>query len=353
MAHKKMHWELILGALGIFLGLPSFVAEIVRYVSPDPGQASGWIGIAYLFQNAVLICLFASTTILFRNRFQLSQTEVQLGQVEAEKWKQKYEMEEKRFARTLSYFSKNFHMLQHRKRDLLTNRIDPQRTVSAPDTCNCLMEYCNDIKHSLEYLHHEAGLRFNVTIKAICKSVDSGDFEAISIARHTAATVADNHRVNNTKRHNVKGNTAFVELLKVRPVVFASDNLPALVLAEAYVNTSDNWSARYNASIVIPIRKNNVGDGEQFELVGYLGVDTMMSVPGERSVFCHLNSNRYREDMADFLLAYGDGIYAILTRGRCVGPSGILGPMNYCLVNPDNFDFIQSIHREFLKKCSP
>ncbi len=299
-----------LAVAGVVLGLPPFIYYIGVFTAGKEKQPDWPVGLAFLCLIGILILVLA----LFAARFYA------LYRI----WRRQYESLESRFSRTLATFAKLFHNLPHLKRDLLTSKDLPVRDIAPMPTVETLISYCDDIKVGLEYLFHSAGLKFNVAIKAIAEvNQDRTQFEAFAIARNRQMIQADSYKVDNSRPHSVLQNTAFKSLLEVKPPVFACDDLRKL---QTYQNTSPDWFERYDATIVIPIRKNAVAGKDSFELVGYIGVDTFTNGNG-RSVFCHLNGNP-REDIVDFLLGYGDSIYAILTRARVVGDQGIFAPFN-------------------------
>lgn len=332
---ERLH--IFLGVLGVVLGIPPFFYYLNVFTATNESHSTFPAGIAYLTQSIVLlIFLMVCSMRLYWN---------------CKHFQAKHEALEQRFTRTLAQFAKFFHTLPHIKRDLLTNKTDPARSIEVKAVTNGLIDYCDDIKHGFECLFHDTGKPFSVTIKAIGE-ITNNDMKVVVLARDKIATRADSHRVDNRLSHSVKENTAFLQLLGVRPPVFACDDLVTKSSAGAggYLNTSPNWRERYNATMVVPIRKNHVGPDGLFEIVGYIGVDTMLQNPGVDQVFCH-GQEKPREDIMDFLLGYADSLYGILTRGRIVGEAGLLAPMGYSVVNPENIPVIQDLHKEFLNRC--
>lgn len=332
--------HIIFGAFGIVLGLPPwiFYMRSLFHKGSNAEEHADWtVGTAFLAQNVCLILLLLLFSVRCYNQYRT--------------WARRYEVLKNRYSFILGVFSTAFHNLTHMKRDLLLSKHHPRREIGAEKPRDVLQNYCDDIKGVFEALFSDRFLKFNVTIKAINSRVENGDFTVVALARDRIKSRADNHEARHSASYQVLQNTAFHELLKVSPPWFYSDDLEALARDGRYENTSPDWRLRYNATMVVPIRKNAIRGDHRFELVGYIGVDTVLK-EGDARVFSMERGGPQRE-LIDFLLGYADSLYAILTGASVVGPDGIQGPNGNSVINQENFAFINEIHRCYLETALP
>jgi hypothetical protein len=144
----------------------------------------------------------------------------------------------------------------------------------------------------------------------------------------------------------VFGNTAFETLASSDQTDFCDDDLKH---RKDYKNTSSDWEGRYNATLVVPIRRNHIEKGEIFELVGFVGIDCMKP-PDCAPVFCR--ENRARLELKDILLGYADNIYGILKRGTTYSGPNTAIPGDY-RVDIRNLEFVSSLHNFYLGRDIP
>jgi hypothetical protein len=242
----------------------------------------------------------------------------------------------------LNSFGHAFHDLSHFTRDLFI--IGPEE-ISIDKTVETLIKYCQCIRIIFEK-NSLVQREFHVTMKLF-----SDEGIVITVARDPAAL--DNQgstsiikRKNDTPAY-VTENSDFQTLLSKDRIVFACDNLPELAKCGMYTNTSSDWCQRYDAAMVVPIRKKDATPEGRFEIAGYIGVDCWAG--GDR-VFCDAHGG---PDPAwtQVLLAFADSAFGVVKRGRLVDASkgSALVGKDY-VIDPENFEFARQLNHELCQR---
>jgi hypothetical protein len=284
----------------------------------------------FALQNVLL--LLASVSLYIRERHLRDKAERRL------------DLDDQLYGRVLAKMTSNFHSLSHRSRDLL-NRVNCNPHDLPPeDVARVLCQICDEIREAFEAIFSRQNLAFHVAIKAV---VDADKkLRVATLARDAEMCGHHNFRVNDAEPLLVCENTAFDMLLSSRVTDFCDDDLTNVL---HYVNSSPNWRDRYNAVMVVPIRRNHVEASNEnediFELVGFIGVDCVRG-KGSGPVF-RSETGMPRMELKDLLLGYADCVYGILKRGRTYSGSGRTFAGNY-RIDEMNLQFIRDVHAAFL-----
>jgi len=244
----------------------------------------------------------------------------------------------KRHHDLLDSFGHAFHDLSHFTRDLFL--IGPA-SIPVPKTVDTLIKFCQCIQIVFEK-NCFRDREFHVTMKLF-----SGDGVVVTVARDPGALDNQGNTALVKRKSDapayVSQNSDFQALLSKDRLAFACDNLHELADRGLYTNSSTDWRQRYDASMVVPIRKKDVTPQGQFEIAGYIGVDCWAD--GNR-VFCDVHGT---PDPAwtQVLLAFAGSAFGVVKKGVQVDPArgNLLAGKDY-VIDPDNFPFARQLNSE-------
>jgi len=183
------------------------------------------------------------------------------------------------------------------------------------------------IKNVLERLckvfHKTIGYEVRSCMKILgFQGNDNNEIQIIDRAKLTSANavVETKFRSKNSTDVNedanepkkVDRNTDFAEILFEFKDYFYSGNLPEYEKAlnkvgKKYKNTTANWEKYYRATIVVPIRISNEENDKEYQIMGFLCVDTMST-----TAFKH----EEEEIAVSIVKTFADGLYAYLDHCR-------------------------------------
>jgi hypothetical protein len=317
-----------LGVVAVFMGIPAIIGLWSH------GLETLTTIIIFAVQNVFLVVMFA--TLLFRER-----------QIRA-RIERKLQDDDRHFGFIFSRLTSTFHSLSHQDRDLM-NRVDnTPRSLPLHDTVETLSGFCDEVKNLFDHIFSRERLKFHVTIKAIVQSDEKANHSVAVLARDYELRKHHSFQVQDSQLQRIHENTAFEHLLDSETTDFCDDNLNK---RRHYKNSSPSWKTRYNATMVVPIRRSNVEKGDIFELVGFVGIDCMKNTD-VKNVFCLESGENARPELKDILLGYADCIYGILKRGTTYsGPHTAL-PGDY-RIDVSNLSFVMAIHQRYLKRDLP
>lgn len=271
----------VAGLLISVLGLAGVIAVLFR-----TSESNSFI---YLFacQNAAVIITLA---LLFNRERSLR-----------DRADRRRESEMRHFGFVFSKLASKFHNINHEKRDLM-NRVETDaREIPAEETARVLSRFCDEIADLFQSIFADDHLVFHVAIKGIVDSDGHAKHLVATLAREKEQRSHGSYRVKDEDKepHTIFGNTAFERLMSSGITDFTCDDLSN---SSSYANTSRTWKSRYNATMVVPIRRNHVEKEDVFEIVGFIGIDClksgeMLAVP----VFCNALKEA-RLELKDILL---------------------------------------------------
>ncbi len=224
----------------------------------------------------------------------------------------------------------SFHNLSHVIRDLTINGT---KQPCPAEVCGALVASCDVIEKLFNKLF-DGRYRFRVAVKAL---VDENNVMTLARDTKTTRSLPNGY---DKKRFNVHHETSFRHLLSAEQTVFACDSLAT---EPQYVNSTPDRRDRYNATMVVPIRRSRIDRENKFELAGYLAIDCKTGKAHE-DIFCH-----EREPDAAFhnlLLAFADAMFGIIKRGRVVAPTGL--DTGAYASDQSNYGFAKEVHEVYV-----
>ena len=229
---------------------------------------------------------------------------------------------------------KAIHRIPHWGRDhmLPASKNASDQSKAIIDLCDCLLDTLNEC--------FAGQYKFRVSVKAF-----SSEKSILTIGR-------DRKTLNNGLRDSRltlsagHSNTAFDYLMDSDNTCFASDNLPSL---SDYKNENTNWHEIYNATMVVPIRRNDYAQSrEKYEIAGYFAADTI-DINGN-FVF---TSDGIRHDPAlrEMMLGHADMMFAILDAAKIPNKLNQTDlPYNKYHVDSRIFNVIKKLNKTLLTK---
>jgi len=233
------------------------------------------------FKDVLYLLLFCNAffcIIIFRYAIKYSNLQKQSSDIFV------FQRDNKNLKVLLKLMAETFHNITHYYRsftfdlDNIISKIDSNQEITQ-DEINHLCERNNHflvmLTSSLQnYYSIHTDDNCSITIKLI-----SPDTKKIKTLFRDPVNLKKRRQVeimNNIETYNTNDNTAFSIILdkNLKDTYFACDNLKELHYNLKYKNCNDDWSNYYNATLVMPISKNN-NSLNQRHIVGFISVDNM------------------------------------------------------------------------------